>query len=189
MTAISNSLYQTLVHAGAPVGTLESTSRTLRGANGTPTGIVVGRTLVDHLHGVFRFWFQFQPKSCYGQTGMAQISATQSITEPFSRASCSGDSLPTHLQKLLDQTSRDLDTTHKCHLNDVLGRYWCPVQRLPVTHMWWSMKLIPDTAHIYTVHLAGCLLRRSRKKRNVSLTCWPVDKLNLVTVHGRHQSS
>ena len=39
MTAISNSLYQTLVRDGAPVGTLRSTSRTLQGANGTPIGI------------------------------------------------------------------------------------------------------------------------------------------------------
>ena len=39
MTAMSDSLYQTLVHAGVPVGVLRSTSRTLRGANGTPIGI------------------------------------------------------------------------------------------------------------------------------------------------------
>ena len=39
VTAISNSLYQTLVRDGAPMGTLESTSRTLRGANGTPIWI------------------------------------------------------------------------------------------------------------------------------------------------------
>ena len=35
VTAMSDSLYQTLVCAGAPVGTLGCTSRTLRGANGT----------------------------------------------------------------------------------------------------------------------------------------------------------
>ena len=39
VTAMSDSLYQTLVHAGAPVGALRSTSRTLRGANGAPIGI------------------------------------------------------------------------------------------------------------------------------------------------------
>ena len=39
VTAMSDSLYQSLVCAGAPVGTLGRTSRTLRGANGT--GIVV----------------------------------------------------------------------------------------------------------------------------------------------------
>ena len=33
------SLYQTLVRAGAPVGALRSTSRTLHGANGAPIGI------------------------------------------------------------------------------------------------------------------------------------------------------
>ena len=35
MTAMSDSLYQTLVSAAAPVGALRHTSRTLRGANGT----------------------------------------------------------------------------------------------------------------------------------------------------------
>ena len=38
-TAMSDSLYQTLVRIGAPVGVLRSTSRTLRGTNGTPIGI------------------------------------------------------------------------------------------------------------------------------------------------------
>ena len=40
VTAMSDSLYQTLVRAGAPVGALKSTSRTLRGANGAPIGIL-----------------------------------------------------------------------------------------------------------------------------------------------------
>ena len=35
VTAMSNSFYQTLVHAGAPLGTLQYTARTLRSANGT----------------------------------------------------------------------------------------------------------------------------------------------------------
>ena len=35
VTAMSNSFYQTLVHAGAPLGVLEDTVRTLRSANGT----------------------------------------------------------------------------------------------------------------------------------------------------------
>ena len=39
VTAMSDSLYQTLVHAGAPVRALRSTSRTLCGAHGTPIGI------------------------------------------------------------------------------------------------------------------------------------------------------
>ena len=39
VTAISDSLYQTLVCAGAPVGALGCTSRTLRGANGTGIGV------------------------------------------------------------------------------------------------------------------------------------------------------
>ena len=39
VTAMSDSLCQTLVQAGAPVGVLGYTSRTLRGANGTGIGV------------------------------------------------------------------------------------------------------------------------------------------------------
>ena len=39
VTAMSHSLYQILVYAGAPVGALECTSRTLRCANGTGIGV------------------------------------------------------------------------------------------------------------------------------------------------------
>ena len=35
VTAMSNTFYRTLVHAGAPLGTLQYTARTLRSANGT----------------------------------------------------------------------------------------------------------------------------------------------------------
>ena len=40
VTAMSNSFYQTLVHAGAPLGVLGPTARTLRGANGTRIGVL-----------------------------------------------------------------------------------------------------------------------------------------------------
>ena len=39
VTAMSDSLYQTLVQTGTPVGVLGYTSRTLRGANGTRIGV------------------------------------------------------------------------------------------------------------------------------------------------------
>ena len=39
VTSMSDSLYQTRVRAGVPVGALWSTSRTLRGANGASIGI------------------------------------------------------------------------------------------------------------------------------------------------------
>ena len=39
MTAVSNSFYQTLVRAGAPLSVLEHTARTLRSANGTGIGV------------------------------------------------------------------------------------------------------------------------------------------------------
>ena len=35
VTAMSDTFYRTLVHAGAPLGTLQYTARTLRSANGT----------------------------------------------------------------------------------------------------------------------------------------------------------
>ena len=56
----------------------------------------------------------------FSEVGMvAQISAIQSISEPHCRASCSDYSLPTHLQDLLDQTSRDLDGTQQRQLGTV----------------------------------------------------------------------
>ena len=39
VTAMSNSFYQTLIQAGAPLGILGPTARTLRGANGTRIGV------------------------------------------------------------------------------------------------------------------------------------------------------
>ena len=39
VTAMSNSLYQTLAHAGAPLGVLGPTARTLRSTNGTRFGV------------------------------------------------------------------------------------------------------------------------------------------------------
>ena len=39
VTAVSNHFYQTLVHAGAPLGVLGPTARTLRSANGTRIGV------------------------------------------------------------------------------------------------------------------------------------------------------
>ena len=39
VTAVSNSFYQTLVRAGAPLGVLRPTARTLRSANGTGIGV------------------------------------------------------------------------------------------------------------------------------------------------------
>ena len=237
---MSDSLYQTLVRAGAPVGALRSTSRTLRGANGAPigisgcshcvvsfmglqtefpilicdlntdaiigtdtlgsvlphtldikhgllstdggvslqlidtalsgrvftvghcsipsyseavlhcamqtvggrpmsssgllegltlfaenTGLVVSRTLVDPskwnvLVLVSNFSQETVMVEPFSEVGMmAQLSAIQSIMEPQCRASCSNDSLLTHLQDLLDQTTRDLDGTQQRRLASV----------------------------------------------------------------------
>ena len=54
---------------------------------------------------------------------VAHISAIQSITEPHCRSSCSDDSLPTHLQDLLDQTSLGLDGTQQRQLASMLLQY------------------------------------------------------------------
>ena len=69
------------------------------------------------LNGMFRFMCPTSARrllwsNLFSEVGMvAQISDIHSITEPHCRASYSDDSLPTHLQELLDQTSRDLDST------------------------------------------------------------------------------
>ena len=93
------------------------------------TGIVVGRTLVDPSKWnvpvlVSNFSQETAMVEPFSEVGMvAQISAIQFITEPYCRASCSNDSLPTHLQDLLDQMSRDLDGTQQRQLANVLLRY------------------------------------------------------------------
>ena len=112
---------------------------------------VVGRTFVDPSKWsvpvlVSNFSQETVMVKPFSEVGMvAHISAIQSITEPHCRASCSEDSLPTHLQEWLDQTSRDLDGTHQRQLASVLLQYFsfysrCPVQHLPVTRMQWNMR-------------------------------------------------
>ena len=49
--------------------------------------------------------------------------SVHSITEPLHRPHGDADSLPAHLRDLLDQTSRDLDTTQQRRLADVLLQY------------------------------------------------------------------
>ena len=93
------------------------------------TGLVVGRSLVDPSKWnlpvlVSNFSQETVMVEPFSEVGMvAHISAIQSITEPHCRASCSDDSLPTHLQDLLEQTSRDLDGTQQRQLAHVLLQY------------------------------------------------------------------
>ena len=73
----------------------------------------------------------------FSEVGMvAQISAIQSITEPYCRASCKGDLLPAHIQEILDQTW----TVHNsvswqvcCYSTRIY--FWCPVRHLLVTQI------------------------------------------------------
>ena len=93
------------------------------------TSIVVGRTIVDPSKWsvpvlVSNFSHETVMIKPFSEVGMVtQISAIQSITEPHRRTSCTDDSLPTHLQELLDQTSRDLDGTQQRQLASVLLQY------------------------------------------------------------------
>ena len=93
------------------------------------TGLVVGRTLVDPSKWsvpvlVSNFSQDTVMVEPFSEVGMvALISAIQSVTEPRCRASCSSDSLPTHLHDLLDQTSRDLDSTQQRQLASILVQY------------------------------------------------------------------
>ena len=81
---------------------------------------------------------------------IAQISAIQSITEPLHRPQGDADSLPAHLRDLLDQISRDLDTTQQRCLADVLLQYsdlFPTTGRLsPVILMRWNTKLTPGVS-------------------------------------------
>ena len=93
------------------------------------TGLVVGRTLVDPSKWsapvfVSNFSQDTVMVEPFSEVGMlAHISAIHSVTEPRCRASCSSDSVPTHLHDLLDQTSRDLDGTQQRQLASVLLQY------------------------------------------------------------------
>ena len=93
------------------------------------TGLIVGRTLVDPSRWnvpvlVSNFSQDTVVVAPFSEVGMiAQVSAIQSITEPLHRPQVDADSLPAHLRDLLDQTSRDLDTTQQRRLADVLLQY------------------------------------------------------------------
>ena len=94
--------------------------------------------------------------------------------------------LPTHLQDL-----RDLDGTQQRQLASVLLQYLdlFPVPGSTLTDHIDAVEHEIDTGHS-TPNIrcdpAGCRLRKSKRKRNASPTCWPVDKLNEVTAHGWH---
>ena len=93
----------------------------------------------------------------FSEVGMvAQISAIQSITEPHCRASYSDDSLPTHLQELLDQTSRDLDGTQQCQLVSVLLQYTdlFPMPGLTLTSHTDAVEHEIDTGHSTPIRCA-----------------------------------
>ena len=93
------------------------------------TGLVVGRTLVNLSRWrapvlVSNFTQDTIMVEPFSEVGMvAQITAIQSVTEPMCRPQCDGESLPSHLHDLLDQTSRDLDITQQHQLAGVLLQY------------------------------------------------------------------
>ena len=74
---------------------------------------ILNATMIDSRFQDSRIYFQISCKiGTYIMSDELRavfLSAIQSLTEPHCRASCNDDSLPTHLQELLDQTSRDLD--------------------------------------------------------------------------------
>ena len=93
------------------------------------TGLIIGRTLVDTSRWkvpvlVSNFSQDTVVVAPFSEVGMiSQVSAIQSITEPVDRSQGELDLLPTHLHDLVNQISRDLDTTQQHRLVDVLLRY------------------------------------------------------------------
>ena len=93
------------------------------------TGLIVGRTLVDPSRWkvpvlVSNFSQDTVVVAPFSEVGIiAKVSAIQSITEPLHPPQVGADSLPAHLRDLLDQPSRDLDTTQQRRLADVLLQY------------------------------------------------------------------
>ena len=126
------------------------------------TGLVVGRTLVDASKWnvpvlVSNFNQETVMVEPFSEAGMvAQISAIQSIMEPHCRASCSEDSLPTHLQELLDQTYWDLDGTQQRQLASLLLQYsdLFPVPGSTLTGHTDAVKHAIDTGHSTPIRCA-----------------------------------
>ena len=293
VTAMSDSLYQTLVRAGAPVGMLRSTSRTLRGADGAPIGIsgcshcvvsfmglqTESPILICHLSTEAIIGTDtlgsVLPHTLDIKNGLLSTDGGVSLQlhridtalsgrvftvghcsiPPYSEAvlhctirtvgrrPMSSSGLLERLTLFVDNTGlvvgRTLDNTHKKILLNGMLRFLCPTsarrllwsnraQRLA----WWhryqpnnlSQNLNLDLDGTQQHQLASVLLqysdlfpvashtdaveheidfwsqytytlctppdvRKSKRKKNVSPTCWPVDKLNQVTAHGRHRSS
>ena len=75
-----------------------------------------------------------------------------------------------------------------CYLNiRIYFQYREPLW--PVTRMRWNTTSIRATGHPSVVHHDACHPRRSKKKRNALLRCWPAAKLKLVIARGRHRWS
>ena len=147
VTAMSDSVYQTLVCAGAPVGALGRTSRTLRGANGSRIEIQGFSHCVVSFMGLQT---EFHILVC----DLAVIRSRRIYMTFWTRRL---EIWTTHSN---DNWLASYFSTRICYL--------CLVRRLPVTRMRWNTKYIHEIVHQYAVHPAGCHLR-NEKRRGV---CW-----------------
>ena len=125
----------------------------------------------------------------FSEVGMvAQISAIQSITEPHCRASCSDDSLPTHLQDLLDQKSLDLDGKQPRQLANVLLQYsdLFPVSSSTFTGHTDAVQHEIDMGHSTPIRCAPRRMSPQKIKKEEECVA---DTFNQVIAHGWHRSS
>ena len=120
------------------------------------TGLVVGRTLVDPSR-----WRVPVLTSNFSQDTVmvepfskvdmvAQISAIQSVTDHLCRPQCGAESLPLHL--------RDVNCRMSCCNIRIYSLF--PDHLLPAIQMRWNKRLIQAMIRQYTVHPAGCRLKR-----------------------------
>ena len=128
------------------------------------TGLVVGRTLVDPSRWripvlVSNFGQETVMVEPFSEIGMvAQVSTIQPVMDQPSRSSCHPSTLPDHLQGLVDQTSQDLDGSHRGQLASTLLQFvdLLPVPASALTRH--TDALTPGTVRRSAVPLAGCLL-------------------------------
>ena len=112
----------------------------------------------------------------FSEVGMiAQVSAIQPVMDKPLHASCDPSMLPDHLQNMLDLTSENLDSVQRSQLASMLLQFadLFPVPGSALTGHTDAVEHTIDTGALRQsgVPLDGCHLRRSRKKKLVSLRC------------------
>ena len=146
-----------------------------------PTGLVVGRTLVDPSGWkvpvlVSNFGQETVMVEPFSEIGMiAQVTAIQPVMNQPSRSSCDPSMLPEHLRGLLDRTSHDLDDLQRGQLAETLLEFvdLFPVPGSTLTIHTDAVEHAIDTGDSLPIRCAprGMSPQKINKKKLVSRRC------------------